>query len=184
MTPDYAFASLWRVRVAWVYTFPQTPPPQYSNHYPPTPWQAFTMSLVVPPPSTPHFTRAVHLPHPSSKRARVWGVHWHRTGRHLLGCTLSLSLQTSLVFVLPVTSSWYSWHEEIEWLYPRGRLVNHLGLPPYLSYSCPCHACVLVSLKYEATTLLICVHTVCVFLKVWWRSVHNFPDSGTRVHMV
>ena len=31
------------------------------------------------PPSTPHLTRAAHLPHPSPKRARLWGVHWHRT---------------------------------------------------------------------------------------------------------
>ena len=27
------------------------------------------------PPSTPHLTRAAHLPHPSPKRARLWGVY-------------------------------------------------------------------------------------------------------------
>jgi len=40
-------------------------------------------------PPTPHFTSAAHLLHPSPRRARLWGVHWHRTGWRLVANTLS-----------------------------------------------------------------------------------------------
>jgi len=46
------------------------------------------------PPATPHLARAAHLPHPSPKRARLWGVHWHCTDWRLLGCTPSIHFQT------------------------------------------------------------------------------------------
>ena len=46
------------------------------------------------PPSTPHFIRTAHLLHPLPKSARLWGVHWHRIGRRLVGCTLRIHLQT------------------------------------------------------------------------------------------
>jgi len=45
-------------------------------------------------PSTPHFTRAAHLPHPSPKRARLWGMHWHHIDWRLVGCTLRFTFQT------------------------------------------------------------------------------------------
>jgi len=76
------------------------------------------------PPSTPHFTRAAHLPHPSPKRARLWGVHWHRTDWCLLGCTPRIHLKRSslrsfrdMIIILGIytllftTSRWKVWHQ-------------------------------------------------------------------------
>ena len=42
------------------------------------------------PPSTPHFTSAAHLPHPSPSRARLLGVHWHHT-KHALGSAFDVT---------------------------------------------------------------------------------------------
>jgi len=63
------------------------------THIPTTPWQASTWPWLYPP-STPHSIRAAHLFHPSPKRACLWGVHWHRTGWRLVGCTLRFTFQT------------------------------------------------------------------------------------------
>jgi len=71
----------------------------------PQPWHFTNNRIIFPspehslgwtlyPPSTPHFTRAAHPPHPLPKRVRLWGVHWHRTGSRLVGCTLRIHLQT------------------------------------------------------------------------------------------
>jgi len=46
------------------------------------------------PPSTPHFTRTAHLPCLLPKRVCLWGVHWHRKGWRLVGCTLKIHVLT------------------------------------------------------------------------------------------
>jgi len=46
------------------------PPPEFES-FPPPLCKLWLYSL-----STPHFKRAAHLPHPSTKTARLWGVHW------------------------------------------------------------------------------------------------------------
>ena len=72
----------------------------------PQPWHFTNNRIIFPspehslgwtlyPPSTPHFTRAAHLPHPLPKRVRLRGVHWHRTGWRLVGCTPRIHLQTA-----------------------------------------------------------------------------------------
>jgi len=72
-------------------THPSAGSPLLVHHLslsPPThPFASFHKWPWLYPPSTPHFTRAAHLPHPLPKRVRLWGVHWHRTDWRLLGCT-------------------------------------------------------------------------------------------------
>ena len=47
------------------------------------------------------------------------------------------------------------------------------------------HACTVpVSFRYEATALLIRVHTASVFLQIWLQRVHISPPFSTRVHIV
>ena len=58
----------------------------------PSPDNSLVFSLY--PPETFHFTRADHLPLPSPKSTRLWGVHRHRTGWRLVGRTLRFTLQT------------------------------------------------------------------------------------------
>jgi len=32
--------------------------------------------------------------------------------------------------------------------------------------------------------IFVCVHPVSVLLKIWWRCIHNFPDSGVHIIQV
>ena len=41
-----------------------------------------------------HKSLGCTLSHPSPKSVRMWGVHWHRTGWHLVGVPLKFTLQT------------------------------------------------------------------------------------------
>ena len=63
-----------------------------------------------------------------------------------------------------------------------GGIISDL-FHPQINENKATHHIYLFSFKYKATTLLICVHAVSVLPKIWWRRVHNFPDSGTRVHI-
>ena len=56
------------------------------------------------PPCITHSTSAAQL---SSKKVRLWGVHWHRTGWPLIDCTFRFNLQT--LCVLSLTSC--LWHD-------------------------------------------------------------------------
>jgi len=65
------------------------------------------------PPSTPHFTRTAHLPHPLPKRTRFWDVHWHRTDWRLLGYTHRERLSEERDSLFKRSSLRYESHRDI-----------------------------------------------------------------------
>ena len=67
----------------------------------------------------------------------------------------------SRLHCLDVCLTWYLWHVKVWWRYLHWQCGHHPGTLPYL-----------------------CVSDETVLLKIWWWCIHNFPESGTLVHIV
>jgi len=161
------------------------------------------MALVVP--SFNHSTRAAELPHPLPKRARLWGVHWHRTGWRLVGCTLEFHLQTvCLACVLNVTWSWFrDIYTCIDCMVTdtavRTSMVRlHTCLICYLELFRCMLAVIFVKHKsmmpipshtvwtppwYVTIFNLLREKAVLVFLKIWWWCINNSLSVSVYVCM-